>query len=168
MRKTCWFVALAIAAVAVFAAESGPTAGSDAPMLPFDAVNDDGGGYCVTCKAGMAPLVLSFIGTDNEASRELILAINTAAETHKEQNLNAGIVIVGAADAVAPLVTWAREQEVKAPLAVMAPDSGELEKWKVNAEVDSTTIFVRQHKVHASVADLEAEAFGEKLGEIVD
>lgn len=169
MRFSKQLVACAgvLAVVAAYAATSGPEAGAGAPMVHIDAVNDDGGAFCVTCKAGMSPAVVAFITRHDEASQKLIAAINEAAKVNAEKRLNAAIVFVGAEDTFAAVAEWAKGKEYKVPLARLAPGANELRTWNLNPEVQSTTVFVRQHKVHASVADIDPTKIAETVGHIV-
>lgn len=156
-----------LAMVAAYAATSGPEAGGGAPMLQIDAVNDDAGAYCFTCKAGQQPAVLTFITRDDERSRALIMAVCEAAKANEEKHLNTAIVFLGGSDAFDKLVAWAKESEIKLPLARIEPGARPLEPWKLNREVSTTTVFIRQHSVHASVADLDPEKVAEQVAPIV-
>lgn len=170
MRSKLWFVAALslVAALAVWAAESGPAAGSDAPMIHIDAVNDDAGSFCVTCRAGLAPTVVAFIAADSEESRKLVLAVNESAKQFKDRHLNTALVYVGGDAGFHSLGEWCHQHEIVAPMARLAADADDLDNWKLNAEAKTTTVFIKQHKVVDSVGDIAVEQFKQCLTGLFD
>lgn len=170
MRGKFWFATmLGLAAVmAVWAAESGPAAGSDAPMIHIDAVNDDGGSFCVTCRAGLSPTVVAFIAADSEESRKLVMAVNESAKQFRDRRLHTALVYVGADAGFRSLGEWCHQHEIVAPMARLAADAEELKNWKLNGEVKTTTVFIKQHKVVDSVGDIATEQFKQCLTGLFD
>lgn len=170
MRSKLWFAtALGLAAmVAVWAAESGPAAGSDAPMIHIDAVNDDDGSFCVTCRAGLSPTVVAFISADSEESRKLVLAVNESAKQFRDRRLNTALIYVGGDADFRSLGEWCHQQEITAPMARLAANAEELKNWKLNGEAKTTTVFIKQHKVVDSVGDIAVAQFKQCLTGLFD
>ncbi len=169
MRKFMWIAAtaLTIGATALWsAATSGPDKGSS-PMLTIQPANRDGQPYCLTCKAGLNPAVVVFATKNDEATQKLLLALDEQAKAGAERKLNATAVLVGAGETPDALVAFAKDKKLSYPVAVVAADADGLKPWKLNADVSTTTVLLKGHKVDHSVADLAADKLAEQVAALL-
>lgn len=141
---------------------SGPGGGA-APMLTVTPVDTKEAPYCVTCQADTNPTVVVFTSKNDEATQKLIAELAKQVETRREQHLVATVVLLGTVEQNSGLVAYAREQKLILPLATTALDSTELKDWKLNPRATTTTVFINQHKVHHSVADLKATKLSKQI-----
>lgn len=169
MRKriSAALAAALLTSAGVQAAQSGPPAGAGAPMLEVDAVNDQTGRYCITCEAGQEPLVIAFVKANDDVAKRLIQAVAAQHRAHAQHGLHAAVVFVGGPEAFANLARWAREQRIVVPLARVPAGAEALQSWHLNAQVKTTTVLCRGHRVHASVADLDPATLGNRVGQIL-
>ncbi len=169
MRPDRWpAAALLLTLTAVWAATSGPTAGDHAPMLEVDAVNDRRGAFCLTCEAGQEPNVLIFATRNDDQTKALISAVHRSVRANQAKKLHGAVVFTGAQAAFDNLAGWARQQQMTLPLARLAAGAEPLRPWKLNREVNNTTVFILEHDVHHSVADLAADRVGQQVGTILN
>lgn len=169
MRGVTWAVGVTMmigVTALCAAATSGPDQGTS-PMLTIKPANRDGDAYCLTCKAGMNPAVVVFATRNDEPTQKLLLALDEQAKAGAAKKLNAVAVFVGPSDVSNALVAYAKDQKVSYPVAIVAADSAALKPWKLNADVSSTTVLLKSHKVDHSVADLPADKLAEQVGALL-
>jgi len=165
MRTVSLIAALAavlVSAVTWAAETSGPDKGS-APMLMIKPFNQDGDAYCVTCQAGLDPLVVAFVTKNDEAAQKLLSALAEEAKSAADRHLHADIVVLGGGTEADALTAWIKDQKLPVAAACVAADDKSLEPWKINGQVANTVVLFKGHKVEASFADLAA---GDLAGQV--
>ena len=165
MRKLLGGLAAALLVVVpALAGMSGPDKDKTIPMIHIDAFNDgETGKYCVTCKAGMKPTVVAFVSADTEENRALIAKVNEQAEAHKDAKLAAAVIILGDGDAANALKSYVESENFKVPTAVIAADSKDLEKWKLDGEAGNTVVLANEHTVKNNLVNAKADDLGGEI-----
>ena len=171
MRLAAAFTILAaVAVVPLWAAQdevkSGPEVGSNAPLIHIDAFNDDGGDYCITCRAGNRPLAILFATADNDGNKDLLMAFDEAREANKETRLQTAIVLIGGEDDEA-LADCIKEAGLKVPAGVLSKQHRDYPNWHINTEVANTVVLIRGHRIKASVPNVAADAIADHVANLL-
>ena len=153
-----WTGTLAIAGLlvvpALTAAEaSGPAKGSTVPLLHVDPFNDNDTEYCVTCRAGKMPTVVTLITADTAGSRDALVATDEAYRAGADKNLKGAAILIGSNESTAALRAFAAEKKLALPVAVAAADYKDIPSWKVNSKVATTVVLIKDRKVVDSLTD---------------
>jgi hypothetical protein len=130
---------------------AGPATGSEAPLLHISPFNADGGAYCVTCRAGKQPAVIAFVSHNDEASQQLITAVDAAYRANKDKSLNAAVIVVGGGADADGLKQFVLDHKLAVPAAVAEPGSGDLPQWKLGDKGTSLLCLVNQHKINGDL-----------------
>lgn len=168
MKVRSWLPALAAAfliwPVTAGNERSGPEPNSEAALLHFDAFNDDGGEYCITCRAGQRPLAILFATKDTALSRNLINALEAQRKAH--DNLQTAIVLLEGQGS-ATLKQLITDKGIRVPAGIISTSHRDWPNWHINTNVENTVVLIRGHKIRESVANLPSADLAAKVSALL-
>ena len=175
-RRIGWLAGLVLVGVAAMmlkphaarageaAAQAGLSKGSDVPTIHINPFNSERGMFCVTCEAGQRPTVVAFVTKADDATKQLVTAVDSAyTANHDKRHLFAGIVVVGSGEDAKAIKDYIVEHKLKVPAGQLSATTGELKQWKLDDSVASTIYFAKGHKVAASLTNPETGAVDEQV-----
>jgi hypothetical protein len=169
MNKRRWSAlagaAVVVAALAALRAKAdegvGPAKDGAAPLLHITPFNTGEAGYCVTCRAGMAPAAITFVWHNDQATQQLLTAADALYRADKDQHLNGAIVILGHGDEANGLKQYVLDHKLALPAALAEIDQGDLPKWRLSDKVPTLVTLVAGHKIKDNLANPSSDALSD-------
>ncbi|MFN3649166.1 MAG: hypothetical protein ACK47B_06255 [Armatimonadota bacterium] len=155
--------AVALAATAAFALDSGLKPGASVPA--FDVVDvsgpNKGKQLCYRCSYGGAPVVAAFIKKPSAESAQVVSAVQKLVDQHKGSNLRAFVVFMGGNELKGDIAKIAAEKKVSVPLTFLpqGASASDVAQYKISKEAENTILLWNKGVVRSNHVNVDKDGW---------